>query len=456
MNQPETLSRRRFLKGLSLGAGGLALSPILEQLRAHAAGEAAARQRFVFVLLGNGLNPGFFVPKGIERRGKANDRLADLPLTAHELPFALEPLAPFKSRLSILQGLSGKICGGGHSTYYGALGVFPGKKGAYGETIDLALAKALPAIVPHVGLGMANHPDWTLDYTCSSRGPNQPVPILLRPDLAYSQLFGSVAAGEARQSYKARGNLLDFLAEDIRRLDAHLAGEERERLQVYLGAYESMRDRRSRMGEIESSLRKHAPTVTDKYTSEVETDRLDAQFDLAAAALITGLTNVVTIASGVGSFWTIRFSGLGMTENTHGIGHGKGENGKSAAELSQIIRRFHAELIARLAKKLQAVPEGNGTMLDRTTIVFLSDAAEAHHSSCAEWPFILLGNAGGRLKTNGRYLEYPYYGKPGHRTIASLYLAFLQAAGAPRESFGLPDPNLSEAEQKGPLQELLA
>jgi hypothetical protein len=450
------LNRRTFLRGITFGAGGVLLSPVVEQLRAHAAGEAGGRPRFVFVLLGNGLNPGFFVPKGIERRGKMNDRLVDQPLSKAELPYTLEPAAPFKDRLAILHGLSGRICGGGHSTYYGALGAFPGKKGAYAETIDLALAKARPAIFPHVCLGMANGADRTIAYTCSARAASQPVPIVLRPDLAYSQLFGSVAAGEARQAYQARGNLLDFMAEDIRKLQGNLAGEERERLQHYLAAYESMRDRRSRMAEIESTLRKHAPPVTDKFTSEVETDRLDAQFDIAAAALITGLTHVVTIASGVGGFWTVRFTGLGMEENTHQIGHGKGENGKTAGELAQIIRRFHVELIARLARKLQSVPEGSGTMLDNTAIVFMSDAAESHHSTCTEWPMIVLGDAGGKLKTRGRYLEYPYYGKPGNRTIANFYQTLLHAAGAPRDGFGVPDPNLTEAEQKGPLSELLA
>src|SRR4030095_15007528 len=117
----------------------------------------------------------------------------------------------------------------------------------------------------------------------------------------------------------------------------------------------------------ESTLRKHAPVVSDKYRSQVETDRLDAHFDLAAAALIGGLTNVVTIASGVGSpFFVVQFGGLGISVRKQSIGHGEPYKDRTWEDLAITIRRFHFELIARLMKKLEAVPEGHGTLLDNT------------------------------------------------------------------------------------------
>jgi hypothetical protein len=85
----------------------------------------------------------------------------------------------------------------------------------------------------------------------------------------------------------------------------------------------------------------------------------------------------------------------------------------------------------------------------------LSDAAEAHHSRCWEWPFVMIGNLGGKLKA-GQYVEYPAYGKAGHRAIGSLYTTFLHAAGAPRDRFGVPDGELGSIDAKGPLSELLA
>ena len=106
-------------------------------------------------------------------------------------------------------------------------------------------------------------------------------------------------------------------------------------------------------------------------------------------------------------------------------------------------------------KKLESVPEGDGTVLDNTAILYLSGAADRHHSSCFEWPMVLIGNLGGRLRSNGRYLCWPNYGEKGHRTVANLYCTLLHAAGTPRDSFGDTDPGLKDFDQTGPLTELL-
>lgn len=119
------------------------------------------------------------------------------------------------------------------------------------------------------------------------------------------------------------------------------------------------------------------------------------------------------------------------------------------------IRRFHMQLVSRLMDHLASVPEGDGTMLDNTVIVYLSENAEAHHSNCFEWPLVMLGNLGGRLKAGDRYLCYPQYGKSGHRTTANLFTSFLNAVGDRRERFGMRDPYLQGAlNQEGPLEEL--
>ena len=150
---------------------------------------------------------------------------------------------------------------------------------------------------------------------------------------------------------------------------------------------------------------------------------------------------MLTIASGCGDpFFSVKFTGLGINFGKHAIGHCGSYNGMTWDQMAIKIRRFHFELMAGLARKLDRVPEGDGTMLDNTVIVYLSDAAEGHHSRCWEWPFVVLGDLGGRLKTRGRYLCYPRYADPGHRTVANLYTSFLHAAGAPRDRFGLADP----------------
>lgn len=107
-------------------------------------------------------------------------------------------------------------------------------------------------------------------------------------------------------------------------------------------------------------------------------------------------------------------------------------------------------------------------MLDNTLVVFTSDSANRQHTSGENWPFVLLGNLGGRLKT-GRYVAYPMTerGTPGdwsyggsasssNPTINALYNTLLHAVGAPREHFNLAGANKEDFNQRGPLRELLA
>lgn len=456
------ITRRSAIKGLTLGAGATLLSPVLSQLTAHAAGAASvAKKRFVFVMEGNGLNPLQVQPTMIPRAKHPyghtnNDVLEDIALAGHELPEAIAPLKPLQDQLTILQGMSGRICGGGHSNNFGALGCYSSKAGVFGETIDIALARAVPGIFPQIGLGISDRPEHTVIYNTSAVGPDQPAPTRCRPDLAYEELFGSVAEGAAKEKFQQRGNLLDFMADDVRRVSQRLAGEEREKLGHYLNAFESLSNRQSRLNEIGKTLREHGPVVSDKFKSEVEADRLDAMFDIGAAALICGLTNVLTLSSGCGDpYFSVRWKGLGIPLDKHSIGHGKGIDTRTAEQLTTTIRRFHMELIVRLTEKLRAVPEGDGTMLDNTVIVYLSDAAEGHHSRCWDWPMLVIGDLGGRLKTRGRFVGFPKYAATGHKTTANFFLTLLEAAGAPRKSFGIADPALKDINPTGPISELL-
>lgn len=462
------LHRRDALKGISLGAGSLVLSTILSRLEARAAGSAAMPKRFVFVVESNGVRPEQLSPQGVERKPReqrpgGSTEFVDVPLADRELPFSLQPLNPWKDKLTIVQGLSGRICGGGHSNNFQALGAFGTGRGNGGEsmaieaeTIDGALAKAIPGIFPHIGLGMSKRLENNVIYNISAWEKDRPLPTMCKPDQAYAALFGSVANGAAKEEFAAKNNLLDFLRSDIRKVESQLVGQEREQFGAYLESFETLRNRQSRLNEIEHTLRAKAPAPTDKYTSAVETDRLDAQFDIGAAALICGLTNVLTLSSAAGiRDFDVTFKGLGINLDKHSIGHGGSFEGKKWDELYNIIRRYHMDLIAGLIRKLEAVPEGNGTMLDNTVLVYLSDGAESHHSRCWEWPMVVVGNIGGKLRT-GRYVDYPGYGNKGHRTTANMYVTLLQLAGSQRTSFGMADPNLKDFDQHGPLDELLA
>lgn len=491
MEHNMAISRRQTLKNLSVGFGGAtiapALAPFVQQARAEAAGDAGQLpKRVVFVVKSSGLTPNELVPTEfveelIKRKPgskpsdnyqlpddlKQVDKLVDRSLAGKTLPASLKALKPFQDQVTILQGLSGKMCKGGHSSWYGALGcIRTGGEHNTGRpispTIDGLLAATLPSIFPHVGLSIGGKvmdsgvsvKDSVVYPGISAMGKDRPIPFQASPSLAYNDLFGIAATGkDVKADQELKGTLLDFMVDDIKRLDARIGGAEKEKLGHYLNAFDSLRERRRRLKGVEARIRKNAPEVTDKFTSRVETDRLEAHFDIAASALIAGLTNVITIRPDTLS---IVYAGLGITRGVHGIGHGEGVDGMTVVEARSRIREFHINQIARLAGKLKAVPEGDGNMLDNTLIIYLSDAAEKHHASCIEWPYVLVGGLGDKMKTSDRYLQYPGYGKPGHHTIANFYNTLMYAVGKPQDQFGQTDLNLDAALQKGPLAELLA
>ena len=480
MNTP----RRQFLKTSAFGTSSLFISSLLGQAASQAEGRTP--RRVVFVLKSSGTTPASCVPATFQdeltTRGKAihagdnyttghqlnpADKLIDRPLAGATLSDALAPLAPFRDRLTILQGLSGQMVNGGHTSGYGALSCVKGNGGSneagkpVAETIDSRLARRFPAPFAHLGLSLMSRTmgGGVADSVCypgiSAAGPGKPLPFQGSPAQAHRSLFGSVGGGAAKAKFDLRSDILDQMAADVQRLQGQVAAAERDKLAFHLEAIEDLQRRRHAIARMGDAIGKAAPALTDSYLSPEPTDRLAAHFDLAAGALIAGLTHVVTLRTdSLATGWT----GLGIEGvNVHGIGHGKEPEGFENADAARAaILKFQLEQIARLAAKLQSIPEGDGTMLDNTLIVYTSDVGDKHHASNREWPFLLLGDLGGSLKTRGRYLQYPAKDAAGHHTIANWWMTLLHAAGIPADDFGMKDPKVPAAAQKGPLPELLA
>lgn len=459
------MNRRTFFRGTSLGAAGVYLAPFLQQLEGAPAGKKPAR--VLFFVQGNGLYPAEIQPKGIVRP-KQPDALEDRALTGVELPFSMEPLAPWLKEMTLLHGLSGRIARGSHNSGFAALGCWPMGKKAYGETIDAALARNLGGIYQHVGLGVSNKAS-SLTYNVTSASKGKPLPTVLNPVLAHRQFFAAGAGGAARADFDVDTDLLEFLADDVKRMQKRLDGSEREKLEHYFNAFEAMRGRQGKLAGMAEQIAGATPKVDAKLGTIAQTktaptgvfDRLEAQFDIAAGAMIAGLTNTVTVSGGAGPDrigLDCMASEVGKGNGyigSHGIGHGGSAAGLSSAECHALIRRKCLEKLAKFIRTLESIPEGDGNMMDNTLVVYLSDSAEGHHPLCQEWPFVLIGDLGGRLKLGNRYLRYPWYGKPGHRTIASLYTSLLQVVGEKVDSFGLKDSALLDLNQEGPLAEIM-
>jgi len=458
-------TRRSFLNRLALGAGLPVLSPILSQLeyQAAAAHGAAVKlpQRFVFVAVSSGIMPEEVTPPALASVGE--DKFLNVPLANQELLSDMEPLASLKDYLSIIQGVSGKMCAGGHTSNYGALGAWraPGEKGApppKRATVDSMLSKLYPAAVPHLATSLTG--GWGSRITegvvypdISAAGPQKTIPFQASPDIVFEQLFGTVASNDRYNSRKlaSKRNLLDFMSDDVRKIQKALPSEEKAKLDHYLDALEGLQDQDVKIAALRQSLEKNVPEFTDKYTAAEPELRQEAHFELIAAALISGITKVATMK--IDSSSTI-YRGLGVSEKSvHGIGHNESSNGKTGLECRALIRRHHFEILARLANKLKAVPEGEGNMLDNTMIVYISPAGDRHHGLMNSWPMVVLGGCGGRLKLPGRYLQFPGYGQTGHKTIGNWWTSVLNAFGNPVDHYGDFDPGLMKGgfDQKGPI-----
>lgn len=460
------LNRRTFFRGTTLGLGGLYFSSFLRDVNAASKGNAPT-PRVLFFVQGNGVYPNEIQPAGIELP-RDPTTLEDRQLSDHAMAHSMEPLQPWVKKMTLIHGLSGRIARGSHNSGFAALGCWPFKKKDYGYTIDAEMAKNLGGIYRQIGLGVSNRPS-SLTYNISSAGRGKALPTLLNPVVAQRQFFAAGAEGDARKEFDVDTNLLDFLADDVKRMSARLDGAEKHKLERYLEAFEAMSGRQSKLAEMADQIAKAAPAVDPKL-SEIKVskteptgifDRLEAQFDIAAGTLIAGLTNVVTMSAGAGPDrigLDCMASEVGKGSGyigSHGIGHGGSAAGLSAAECHALIRRKCLEKLAKFIRTLEAIPEGEGTMMDNTLVVYLSDSAEGHHPLCNQWPFVLIGDLGGRLKLGDRYLRYPWYGQPGHRTTANLYLSLLAALGDRRDTFGIKDSQILDLDQEGPLAELM-
>ena len=468
MQTPGQLNRRSILKGVTLGAGGLFLEPLLQKVAAQAAGRPTAPKRVIFLVFDNGFREiDGNLPEGVPL---ASNELRQIPLRGLNLPFDIEPFAPFRDRLTILHGLK-TYNAVDHGGYFTSLsGIAGNKYSALGISIDAAIAQAIPGVFPLLGLGVTDG-GTTTAYCSSAWGAGKPIAMQCRPQMAYESLFGNV--GATRNDFATRRNLLDFVTNDVRRVRAEIAGPERELLDAHLEAIESLSRRNGQLSEQfqNGTLNRHAPRLPERMGTVAEI--ATAQCDIAAAALVTGLTNVVTISSGLVGIMT-RYSGIASPDG-HGLGHGVVDQTMEVklrrpfGALS-LYHNYLARQAARMLTRLQETREGTGTMLDNTLLVFMSDGANQQHSwPGANWPFVLVGNLGGTLRT-GQFVGYPVNAQAAsgdgggqtfgtaHRTnpvINALYTTLLHAIGRPCNAFNRPASSSEAPRIYGPLPELL-
>jgi hypothetical protein len=427
MNHRST-SRRTFLRGLGATMG----LPFLESL--HAA-EAAAKPplRFGWIFFPNGMVRDFWTPKGEGRDFEFNQTNA--------------ALAPVRDHVTVIGNLAHDKArengdGGGAHARNGATFLTAvqakktgGKDIHAGVSIDQIIANQLGQHTRLPSLELGTEPSrkegrCDSGYSCiymsniSWRSATQPSGIEINPRRAFDRLFG--ASGSEGEQFRARSaarqSVLDFVADDAKRLQRQVGGSDRRKLDEY---FESVRAVERQVDQMAS-----LPPIEVPGTSRPEADpadtvkRIRLMYDLMALAYQTDATRVITFMTANAQTNRV-YDHLGITSGHHQLTHSNGQD----AEI-QKIDRFMTEEFARFVGKLQSIPEGEGTLLDHCLITFGSAMGDGRKHDHGDLPCVIAGHAGGALE-GGSYLRLKE-----ETPMANLFVTTAQIAGAKFDRFG--------------------
>jgi len=438
------INRRNTLKGIAAGVGAAVGSSMFPGLARAASTFSGGPKRVIFFMQNQGFDPKTCIPSGMNSSSS---------LAKAKLPEPIEALEPYKERLHIINGLHGAHTSPSHSAFFGALGGYRGSDGVppSASTIDYELSKVRPeTLLPHLCVGMDSIENMRAKPTVanlSASGAGQPIFMHSNPNHLYQMLYGGISKGDIRQQHEARSSMFDRIEQLAAAKGGSLRGATKQRYSQYVRGFNDINGLRERLGGVSDHLRKFAPKVDDPYTNpEFETDWHDRILDLGVSALKSGITSVLTVGSGRGEIFGA-WKGLGVEQQGHNLGHMKQPDNPIWIK----IRQYNSRMLVRLMEQLESVPEGSGTMMDNTLIVYTSNNADAQHTSGKNWPVMLLGNGAGAFKT-GRFTQLD-----GKRPINALYTSILRSVGVNVDRFNMSEKLAKKFDgSTGPLKEILA
>ena len=434
------INRRKMLRRL---AAATVATPLLPSLAKAATGKRKPK-RIIFFLQNQGFDPKTCIPAGMTNSGS---------LGKAKLPEPIEALEPYKERLHIINGLHGMHTSPSHSAFFGALGGYRGSDGVppSGPTIDYELSKVLPeTLLPHLCIGMDSAENMKAKPTVanlSASGAGQPIFMHSNPNHLYQMLYGGISQGEIRKQHEARSSMFDQIEQLAITKGVGLHGINKQRYGQYVNGFNDINGLRERLNKVSGDLRKFAPKVDQRYTRpEFETDWHDVLLDLGISALKSGITSVLTIGSGRGEIFGA-WKGLGVEQQGHNLGHMKQPDNPIWIK----IRQYNSRMLVKLIQELDSVPEGSGTMMDNSLIIYTSNNADYQHTSGKNWPVMLLGNYDGAFKT-GCFTQLD-----SKRPINALYTSILRASGVEIDRFNMSEQMAAKFDSStGPLKEVLA
>jgi hypothetical protein len=411
------LPRRAFIRGLGATLALPLLDAMVPALSASAQTAVRPSCRLGFV----------YVPNGVARNDAVNHWTPKGVGDEFELSPILAPLARHRDRLTIVSGLNQRQAeslgdGNGEHTRASATwlnGVHPRKT----EGADIRVATTADQIaaaqfgretaLPSLEL-VASELDLVLGGQCESgyscaymntiawQSPTTPLPVENNPSVVFERLFGEGGSREERlDRMRRKRSILDRITDDLRRLQGTLGPADRLRVTEYVDAVREVERRiQTTAASAESTL--DVPVRPAGVPVRFD-DHVRLLFDLQSLAFQSDLTRVFTLMYGR-ELNSRSYPEIGVSEPHHGLSH----HGDRPEQLEKYARvnAFHVEQFAYFLDKLRGTPDGDGTLLDHTLLLYGGGFSNPNIHRHVDLPLVLAGGAAGRLR-GGRHLAYP-------------------------------------------------
>ena len=439
----KSLPRRTVLRGLGVSVALPLLDAMFPAFAPRALAAAKPAHRFQAFYVPNGMAMEYWTPKG---EG-----------SAFELSPILEPLAAYRERMLVLSGIKASW----NYIHAGASGSFltGTTRGGRNEieiiadvSMDQILARhfAKETQVASLELSMdapANAGACTGNLSCvythtlSWRSATQPLPMEWNPRAVFEKLFGDSGSTErAAQETRLQQqkSILDSVTEKLAGLKKELGPGDLVKVDEYT---EAIRDVERRIQKAEEQRDIELPTMEQPQGAPpVFEDHLALMLDLQVLAFQSDLTRVISFM--LSKEQSARpYPQIGVPEAHHPLSH-HNNIPELIAQMSK-INRYHTQLFSQYLAKLQATPDGDGSLLDHMTILYGSGISNSTRHSGDNLPLLLVGGGAGGLK-GGRHLSYP-----GNPSMANLLVTLMHKFDVPVERVGgstgeLPLDTLSE------------
>ena len=438
----KALPRRTFLRGVG---ASLALPFLDSMLPAFAADAPRAQPRFAFIYAGNGIVHANWVPKTTGR---------DFALTPN-----LAPLANVREHLNVLSGLAhlqADTFGDGtgdhpRSSAAWLTGVHaydrtrPGVEVKLATSADQIAARVMGRETPLPSLELSVDPpmqgscdsgDCFYVNTVSWRNETTPNLAEIHPRVVFERLFGDGGSSAERlERTRVTGSILDSVRAEAERLAASLGAGDTRKLDEYLDAVREI-ERRIQTAEARGAQDVDLP---ERPTSIPETYEEHARlmFDLQVLAFQADMTRITSMIvsrelSGLG------YSNIGVPDAHHNVSHHRDD--PDLIDKKSRIDTYHVRLFAEFAEKLAATPDGDGSLLDHSLLLYGSGMGDGNLHRHTNLPCLTVGKLCGTIRT-GRHVAYP-----DPTPMTNLLLTLLDKVGIELESFGDSTGRLSPDE----------